>query len=254
MESTSLWPGDKNANVMPDRGVPLEIISALETNLNHCQSSNETGKLFVPDGTLEQILDENTVHRALLEIPGFRGELLGGAEEYARIICNEKHPFRKILALLLLTDMSDIIIPFVDLGIDDLALPIPDPRVLLSHELLGSCNVRDVDYCSKWRSLVHSKLKRSSLHHIYMRQWCLLAPRFVRRDSILHYTFTHDHVLPFLQTDFKSPGYSKISHPSNELVRHGSFSQVRRVKIHPNHHDFGDYGVGWNNYRSLETS
>ncbi|KAI0593286.1 kinase-like domain-containing protein [Biscogniauxia sp. FL1348] len=223
----------------------LEVTTALETRLDNSQVVNEAGKLFIPDGTLEQILDENTVCRALSELSVFHDEVPGGPEQYARKICSPESPFRKILALLLLAGISDTIIIFVDLGINDLALPMPDPRLILSYDPSDSCNNKQEDNWNKWKLLAESWVKRSFLRNIYMRQWCLLAPSFSRQSSISHYEFTPDHILPFLQNGGIAPSNSELSNSSNGSVRHGSFSQVRRVKIHPNHYDFGDYGV-WN--------
>ncbi|KAI0849270.1 kinase-like domain-containing protein [Daldinia vernicosa] len=243
MEPSPLRPHDNNADIMFDHGHSLEIITTLQTRLDDCLLGNETGKQFIPDGTLERILDENTVGRVLSELSILRDKLPDGPKNYARKICGQNPPFRKILALLLLTDIPEAIVPFVDLGIDDLALPMPDPRILLSYELSGSCDDEDAAVWNEWNSLADSQLKRSDLRNIYVRQWCLLSPRFIRRDSIPHYIFTHDYILPFLQNGFDSPGGAKLSYPLDESVRNGSFSQVRRVKIHPNHYDFGDYGI-----------
>lgn len=208
MESNPLRPDGKDTVTTLNRGLLLEITTALETKLDDRQVVNDIGKLFVPDGTLEQLLDEKTVRHALLELPIFRSKLLGSTEEYAHKFCNQNPPFRKIFALLLSTGMSEVIIPFVDLGINDLALPMPDPRLPLSYEPLGSSNDRRVDDWNKWISLADSWLKRSCLNNIHVRQWCLLTPHFSRQDSIVHYTFSHNHVLPFLQNDFTSLNHS----------------------------------------------
>ncbi|KAI2603724.1 kinase-like domain-containing protein [Hypoxylon sp. NC1633] len=225
---------------MLDRGAPLDIITTLETRIDDCQLANETGQLFVPNGTLEGILEEETVRNALLELPAFQDGLEGGAEEYATRICSQIPHIRKILALLLLTDMFEAIVTFVELGINDLALPMPEPRLLDEHS--SPCNENDSDSWIKWKNLANS-WRRSHLRNLYARQWCLLAPHLTRQDSILHYKFTHNRILPFLQNDVTILDHSEMSNPSSEVVRYGSFSQVRRVKIHPDHYDFGDYGV-----------
>ncbi|KAI8957390.1 kinase-like domain-containing protein [Daldinia sp. FL1419] len=218
------------------------IIAALQTRLDDCLLNNESGKLFMPNGTLESLLDETTVAGALSELPVFRDKLLGNPEEYVRRICNREYPFRKIFALLLLTDIPEAIVQFVDRSIHDLTLPMPDPRLVISCKYSGTHDHGGSGDENKWKYLGNSQLSRSCLGNIYARQWCLLSPHFSRREEISHSIFTHDYILPFLRND-SGHGTSGPSHSSEESVRHGSFSQVRRVKIHPNHYDFGDYGV-----------
>ncbi|KAI0387448.1 kinase-like domain-containing protein [Hypomontagnella monticulosa] len=229
---------------MLNRRLSSGIITTLETRLDDCQLANETGRLFIPNGMLEQILDQDTVHDVLSELSASLGELPRHAEDYARIICNQNQPFRKILALLLLTGIPEAIISFVDLDINDSALPMPDPKLVLSGGSSSPYHPREeTDGWRKLQSLEHSWITRSCLRNIYVRQWCLSAPRFDRIDTIPHYTFTHDRILPFLQYDLGSSGPSETSHPPDPSVRYGSFSQVRMVKIHPNHYDFSDYEI-----------
>lgn len=231
------WPSDMNANTTLDRGLPQGEIIELRIRLDNCQLRNDTGDFFVPNGTLEEILDEATVRDAFRDLPVFRAEPPNATEEYARKVCAQEAPSVKMLALLLLTDMHEAIKPCVDLGINDLALPMPDPRLNQSSNHSASSNIRNED--DKWGSLFDS-WPEHCLRNIYITQWCLLAPRFSRQDSIAHYTFTHEQVLPFLRYDDKSSGHSEAS---DTLISYSSHSQVRRVKIHPAHYDFGDYGV-----------
>ncbi|OTA98248.1 hypothetical protein M426DRAFT_17593 [Hypoxylon sp. CI-4A] len=228
---------------MSDREAQPGIIAALEAKLDDCQVVNEAGKLFIPDGTLERLLDEDTVHRALLELLSSRDALPINIRKYAHRICDQRFPFRKILGILLLTGTPEAIITFVDLGVNDLFLPMPDPRLLLSSEDHEPPTGGDADDYNTWRSVANPWVKRSHLRNIYATQWSLLAPRFNRQDTIHHYTFTQNHILPFLQGDFKPQRNDETPDPSDEVVRYGSFSQVRKVKIHPSHYDFGDYGV-----------
>ncbi|KAI0108200.1 kinase-like domain-containing protein [Daldinia grandis] len=243
MAPPPLQPYGGNTGITFNREVSLEIITALQMRLDDCLLANEAGKQFIPDGTLERILDENTVGRVFSELSILCGKLPGRPQEYARRICGQNPPFLKLLALLLLANIPEAIILLMDLGIDDLALPMPDPRTASSCESSGSYDDGDAGDGNEWNLLSISRLNISCLRNIYVRQWSLLSPHFIRRDSIPHYIFTHDYILPFLQNGLNSPSGARSSHPSEETVRNGSFSQVRRVTIHPNHYDFGDYGV-----------
>ncbi|KAK7754359.1 hypothetical protein SLS62_003652 [Diatrype stigma] len=245
------WPGSMNADTTFDHGGSVEKITTLKRRLHGCQLRNENGELFVPNGALEQILDEDTVRHAFMELPVFHGEPPDATERYASKVCAQEGPSRKILALLLLTDIPEAIKSFVDLGINDLVLPMPDPELDQSSKDLDSSNIRDED--DKWRSLFEL-WPEHCLRDIYITQWCLLAPSFKRDDSIAHYTFRHDHVLPFLQHDIETPDHSRPPQSLNELVIYGSHSQVRMVKIHPNHYDFGDYGVSQKSGLNLEAT
>lgn len=218
----------------------LEIVRTLRGRLHACEIINEAGKSFIPDGILEHLLDENTV-RSLLKQLVSQGEPLINDEEYTPKLCNQNRPFRKILTILLLIELPCAIKAFMDLGIDDSALPMQDPERFLSCEHLEPSS--DADSKSNWKLLAESGLNHANLHEIYRKQWCVLAPHFGERGSIPHYKLTQNDILPFLQIPLQSPSHSEVLQSSNQAVIYGSFSQVRKVEIHPNHHDFGDYGI-----------
>ncbi|KAK7416636.1 hypothetical protein QQX98_005107 [Neonectria punicea] len=75
------------------------------------------------------------------------------------------------------------------------------------------------------------------------------APFFIRPKSkgIYHYVLFHSTTLPFMREDSVSQQGEDDSRKSKTSPGtegdEGGFSMVRRVKIHPSHHQFGNYGI-----------
>lgn len=139
--------------------------------------------------------------------------------------------FRRIFAILTLIDMSNGVSSFVDQGVCDQDLP-------LTFEMSGIHPSR----CWKLFRLSNIEIPSASLNEpewsidsiekFKERQWSMLAPSFAhgtkKTTTILH--FTRDVILPFTScTSFER--------------RKGASCELVKVKIHPDHHSFQEFGV-----------
>ncbi|KAI1075336.1 kinase-like domain-containing protein [Whalleya microplaca] len=218
----------------PSHQPTAKVTADLEEQLYNCQLRNETGKLFIPEGELNRILDEDSVRQSLLQLSALYPDV--NVEAYTRQICSKELPFRKVLAILMLLDMVEKIVTFVQFGISDEFLPMPDPRRLLSGEPPGS----DAERWGKWKRLLES-LPKNLYRTFHVLQWCALAPVFVTHGQVKHYTFTPDDTLPFLVSEHEAKVDAVADSESlGGRVRYGGFSEVRKVKIHPDHYRFGE--------------
>jgi serine/threonine protein kinase len=220
-------------------------VESLEESLYECQIQTEEGKFFISEGTLEHILDEDKIRSAIEgSLPALPKD---NVSRYAREICRPEQSFRRVFAILVLSDMIESIIRFVDLGIDDSCLPMPDPRLFETNDSPRICTTR-VPHI-EWDRVFKSR--RSRQLNFFRSQWTVLSPVFRSIDQVKHFSFSHEYILPFLSSN---SGTSSESKSEADIVkgqaRYGGYSEVRSVKIHPAHDKFGDYGVSTVGYFS----
>lgn len=131
---------------------------------------------------------------------------------------------RKLFAILVMIRKPQRIIPLIQKGIGDEHLPFQtesvtrDPR---SSEAFGLNHLLEVDGNGEdsWTDL--------EVDLVSQYQWYLLAPVFkMSGPKLAHYSLSKGWPLPFIQ-DITG---------LNDAVQ-GGFGDVRKVKIHPAHHD-----------------
>lgn len=189
------------------------VVEQLMDKLYNSQYRNASGKYFLPAGALRQVITLGVVRRALQE-----SQADVQSHEDAERICRS---YRKIFAILVLVDMVSRIPEFILCNLDDTCLPMPDvrtrdampsPTPLLENEV--------------WMKVTRT-WRRRDFDQFKTYQWRVMAPVFTAQDP--EYRLCPSHVLPFVE-----------SHEQAE----GGFATVYRVRIHPDHHDFGKLGVG----------
>lgn len=192
----------------------LCVVERLADELYRAQRSNASGKDFLPAGALRRVIRPDVVRRALQESHA-DVQLLEDAERICR-------SYRNIFAILVLVDMVHRIADFLLCNLDDTCLPMPDigttdaralPTPLLENEA--------------WMAVTRT-WRRRDMDYFKTYQWRVLAPVFTAQGP--EYRLCPSHVLPFVE-----------SHEQAE----GGFATVYRVRIHPDHHDFGKLGVGF---------
>jgi hypothetical protein len=235
----ALDPEDSDSERAPS------VVALLEDRLYDCQAKTEKGKFFIPEGILENILNHDTVRPALASSLPALAE--NGITRYTREVCRQEPSFRKIFAILVLSDMIKSIVRFVDLGIDDSYLPMPDPRPFGSHDSRRSTSPFTIEmngeHRIEWDRVF--KRRRSRSLNFFRSQWIVLSPVFLSINEIKHFSFSSDRILPFLDKKSRASTDSKSEAEIMNLgqARYGGYSEVRRIKIHPAHYNFGDYGV-----------
>lgn len=241
---------DSPTSALPDHPVeiPGQFVTLLEARLEDSQLRTEQGEFFIPNGTLEKILDQNTVCLAIQDSLPTLGP--NEAADYARVVrgrgCfpNAEKSFCKIFATLVLSGMNSSIRSFVDLGLNDSYLPMPDPRLASSSSSPDNTEKNATEHHSLWESLWKT-WSRSHLRIFFMSQWSVLAPVFNSVDRVNHFSFSQNYILPFIRKESPTPSDLNSDFDSLHLgqARYGGYSEVRRIKIHPDHYNFGDYGV-----------
>ncbi|KAI0873910.1 hypothetical protein GGS24DRAFT_461623 [Hypoxylon argillaceum] len=219
-----------DSSVTKIRFAPEEtVLAAVVDNLTEEMVCNVTGKLFLPEGTLNRILDDDVMLQSLWELPQTPGRT---AEKI-------KHLFpmcRRIFAILALSGLLRFFQILVDrLGVSDECLPMPDPEFLSTPTLLiGAGNP---EHLEKWKSAAGVFEKKLYTRIFFERQWCVLAPVFRSSNHIQHYSFSQHHILPFVRK-MSSPSANGMKHTEKYDFKYGSFGDIQKVRIHPDHYEF----------------
>ncbi|ORX96895.1 hypothetical protein BCR34DRAFT_578285 [Clohesyomyces aquaticus] len=149
----------------------------LEYTLHSSHSQAGTGD-FIPRGTLEVILQPDLIRRVLEEsLPSMPKPSL---ERCANEITGHAPPFLKIFALLVLSGATQRIGNFVDSGVDDSYLSMPDPGPSGSLGIQDSSDTAQ-EQEAKGRSRWNFVLWGMGVRHTWSffdRWWGVLSPVF----------------------------------------------------------------------------
>lgn len=204
-----------------------------------------TTRFFIPDGVLDELLDEASVAS---ELPGLQytqsvaeKPTLGSESIYQRIHGTKdvKQSFRRIFAILVLIEKADAILDFIENSIDDSRLPFFDKpaRTGLLYFTHGNTET-SLSFTWHWNRSVSTSFLR--------KQWVFLAPTFESTpENICHYRLSEDHVLPI--TYDEGPNIQNWEEVQGEMIRHisafGDLPEIIRVRLHPRHYNFQNYLV-----------
>ncbi|KAI8631704.1 kinase-like domain-containing protein [Xylariaceae sp. FL1651] len=250
-ETLTACPGGDSRAIVPSgegEQLSLPVEDVLADKLYMAMVPTQDDKEFIPRGALEEILNEEAVKLELKkEVKDVRGD---NPEIDAREVCDR---YRRIFAILVLLDDIGSIYRFIKLEIDDSFLPVPmsmlNPGQSSRHQVSEEAGDKEKEE-KELSSLEHTcrKIDWDRVfpprlwwrHRFFREQWSVLAPVFNSVGIVRHYSFDSNEVLPFLNRKI-SPATSLLDTKLNE--RYGGYSSVKRVIIHPQHYNFGDYGV-----------
>jgi len=203
------------------------FLQALQDQIFRCRVENVSGEYFIPNGALEKVFDGNTIHQIMttFDLPASTTQKLVSGPDSCQ----------KIFAILLLSDLLKYFVPMIELSIEDSFLPMPKEVIARDHHRLQLDN--SGTHWTRWNSVARLISREISLQVFFQTQWHVLAPTFQGKEKVPHFVFAPYHIMPFLPSESTKPD------SWNEQVRYGSFSAVQQVNIHPNHFDFGAYGV-----------
>jgi hypothetical protein len=202
----------------------IDALEHLELDLYRVQCSNAFGKDFIPAKALERLINTDAISRILHESHS-RLRLTGSITEVAERVCaNGDVSYRKIFAILVLGGMLERLPDFLLSSFYDSRLPVPD--IIAQDALLPPTAL-----LKDWQTLTR-KWRRREVDHFTTYQWRVLVPVFTRQE--FQHSLCMNHVLPFEE-----------SHERSE----GGFGTVYKVKIHPDHHDFGTLEVSFQAHR-----
>lgn len=202
-------------------------------------------KFFIPDGVLDELLDEASVMTELSGLHHTRSVAADGAlvskSTYHRILGTRDGglSFKKIFAILVLIEKADTILDFTENSIDDSRLPLhSEPGTKSLFYITNENTYGFLSFTWDWNWSVSSSFLR--------KQWAFLAPTFKSTpETICHHQLSEDHILPITYSEGPTvPGPEKVQ---GEMIRHlgdfGDLPEVTKVRLHPQHYKFQDYPV-----------
>jgi hypothetical protein len=205
----------------------------LQTRLIYAHVGGQPG--FIPRGILEDLVTEDAVFDILNGVLPSQSTNADTQERgYTRKICSitghARCTYRRVFAILVLIDKPEEILSFISNGIDDSCLPLEGiPRLPEGRQsvflCLKSTPGTPIPFLKQWSA--------SACKNFYREQWGMIAPCFEKPgegDVRVKFYDLHDNtILPWTWED--------------DNPRRGGFSKVKHVRIHEQHHEFGDYPV-----------
>ncbi|KAI2630806.1 kinase-like protein [Hypoxylon sp. NC1633] len=196
-------------------------------------------KKFLPLDKLKAIVTQEAVQDELDR----ENEFMLQGPVSAEVICEQREfqennrtqftSYQKIFAILVLIDQVKLISDFLHEGISDSHLPLKERRSGNNTFLVA----RDVQQDPEGQYRLQTSRGEwapGQMEFFQNQQWIVCAPFFATaehlKDRVHLYSLGAQDVLPFIN------GTDDEGHPA--YLYQGFFSTVRRVKIHPAHHNF----------------
>ena len=216
-----------------------EIFNALVPTRNPEVFLPETG--FLPKAQLDRLINEESVARELFNYLSYI-HTVEQIKSYAKDVCSQSEAmhngklklksFRKIFALLVLTETSSSISMFLAEDISDLDLPLAVDRKKGTIEL-GRRDPSGKPGIQPLRCFSHHIWSPTKRRNFEQYQWTMLSPFFSQGKcgDVKHYPLQDQHILPFVA----SPDAEK-----DDVEHLGGFGRVFMVRIHEEHRNFHD--------------
>lgn len=201
------------------------------------ETDGETDE-FLPSDQVEELITIDSVSEELKRLGWTQEESQQRAHDVTDIVSTvrEMSSRQRIFAILCLQDKAAEIKSFVDEGVFDNDLPF-----IFSKSSSGEVHTSPVGGVDKAIRLFRVRVnwKVHELEYFRTSQGKLLAPYFEfsigDNQKVLHYPLRNELVLPFVQDIFDDGGAK--AEIGLAMHREGGYSIVRKVKIHPAHHN-----------------
>ncbi|KAL9112038.1 MAG: hypothetical protein Q9227_003658 [Pyrenula ochraceoflavens] len=193
-------------------------------------------RVFIPLDLLYKITNFETIYSIINSLSCCKGLSPADRKSLAQEVYSGKgngrhHPQRKLLAVLIITNLHEDFIKFIKDGIEDSCLPL---QVVAKSKDRLKC--RNADHSHQ----AINEYKR--LQRLTLSQWtyAVMAPYFTKpsSDQHVHYILDQNDVLPILQENGRGPSAAPAGMSSGSDPLAGAFSHVQRVKFHPGHFHF----------------
>lgn len=205
---------------------------------------NIRGQSFIPNRALSHVLDLRTIVEILAQyhLGSVADKRVEQAAENIRKGSDGRKTLLKVFAILIMLNIPNDILNFIDRQMDDSFLPMSSA----SPSSKAATNGDDEKRIVAWSSVTaHWTLyQRDSF---FRAQWSVMVPVFTRHGEVRHYKLSAYHILPFLPVAF--PELSSESQSARDLEgdfrpnAHSGFGEVTQVSIHPDHYDFESLDV-----------
>ena len=233
---------DRDLDIESDDGQELDlrsrILNALvQTPQGPLGSSNS----FLPNGQLSRLVDAVSVAHELTSSLS-QSHTAEKIQEIADVVCmetpldvrgpGEPQPksYRKIFAILVLTEMSSSIADLIAYDVSDIDLPLKATFAGRNEFTLQRKATSDESLSGPLECFDKPgwSLEKRSVFEGY--QWALLAPIFSPESNggVNHYSFLPRHILPF----------ESVFDNEQDFEHTGAFSKVSLVHIHKDHAKF----------------
>jgi hypothetical protein len=203
-----------------------------------------SSRFFLPRKRLVEILTPERVLAVIGNLSGLKQRSEEYQKTFADAVCHGSKSMRKslkLLAALLCSDLEKKFYSLVQEGVSDMCLPpTQEERGKFSSMLCQSC--------SKEHSYLQDK---TSWRHrnFYLWAYGLNAPYLKRLEqtdresgSHVHYVFSNEDVLPFVENHHPENNTSRSSNSiaaRSGLDHEGGFSTVTQVVFHDDHFELG---------------
>ncbi|KAI1081901.1 kinase-like domain-containing protein [Whalleya microplaca] len=227
-------------DVMTGTGAWQDDESSMAKRLQNALVKNADGREFLPLDALEAIVTENAVgHELRQHAP--RCRVSAGQICQRQVVQDENYPrtrytsLQKIFATLVFMDQIDLIADFVEENIRDTDLPLKKHNARHSTFLVSRSVTGDPS--PTYRLQTAQSWEPAHISLFERQQWVMLAPFFARAEDLgekVHfYSLDTNDILPFMK-----PGTDDLDGGRGAFLYAGFFGTLRRVKIHPAHHNF----------------
>ncbi|KAK7995187.1 hypothetical protein PG990_013960 [Apiospora arundinis] len=240
-ESTS----SVSTNWVPDASLEDRLFAARHLTQHPQVEPWKKDMGFIPKKQLDDIITEASVYQELCRhfVRSFDEAKL---REFAAYVCNDRKvilsdgraklkSFKPVFALLVMFNKTSEILDIIGEDVTDLDLPLVNivDGTYGRHRIGRRSRIQkaqkpDDSEVHLWCFTNWSRVESES----FLRyQWMMLAPFFQESDynDIQHYELHDKHILPWIEHD----GDTYFEH-------RGGFGTVFPVRIHPEHHNFGD--------------
>lgn len=218
--------------------------SKMEERLHDAIKISKDGKKFLPLNRLEAIVTKMAMEHELTQYETLKRNASTLAEdiyrqhEFQESNRRQYASYQKIFAILVLIDKVQYITHFLDEKIRDSDLPLKEHKIG-STTCLVARHV-ELDPKSEYPLRTDKEWTLNEIGSFETQQWIVCAPFFATASNlgerVYLYSLSTRDVLPFV-----SPGTDDQNDP--QYLYQGTFSNVRRVKIHQSHHNFSVHQV-----------
>ncbi|KAI0541833.1 hypothetical protein GGR58DRAFT_388469 [Xylaria digitata] len=214
----------------------------LRDRIRNCMKRTATGQLFLPNGSLDELITKDSVETELRRAfvhdkPAWdRAKRERRTKRLATRICIKEEttsygrllePIRQIFAILVLIEKAPDVSLFIKEGLSDFDLPlstIEDEEKQIRPE-----RRRNSSRCRPLENLLSfQQWSQWTKDEFWEKQWKVIAPILSEGD------YNNVQLLPLHEKDIL-PFVS-----CKQDVGHGGFSVVYTAHIHPRHHNFSD--------------
>lgn len=216
-ESPSPMLGDTGDVTLEGESISEQLDAAVQTD------KTDTTRRFLPRGDLLRICNFDAVLRGLQEHRAFRDDM-PEAKVCAEYICgpedrqrtDSRFSAREIFAILVSIGRLGMILDFKEVGLVDDDLPL---KCNEGQEKLWARKSSEEHHLQ----FFHKKERRTAARNFFIHQWWVHVPFITRGAIAQEYELAKETILP----------WSRYEQPVS-----GAHGDVRRVRIHSNHHNF----------------